>query len=184
MTITEHMIEAAAREFERVWNLGVESFDTESGDEDAFIRNAMKAALTAALAATPTQDEGGVDDLAKRLWLCDTTLPESYWPRFVGESDQEAYRKYARVALAAPASAEPVELSGSTGELAEPRKDGRDADMHPDEAALHAVKEVLLVNLGSPETVVRIVGEMQSRGVLFRMRDRAEPSEDERELQA
>jgi len=62
----------------------------------------------------------------------------------------------------------------------EPSEGERESDMRPDEAAMVAVKKALSMFLDERQ-IILTVGQMQSRGVLFRMRDRSEPGEAERE---
>ena len=50
---TEAQIEAAAKEFERVWDENIDSFDPEQHDSMSYIKTAMRAALSAAQGAAP-----------------------------------------------------------------------------------------------------------------------------------
>lgn len=54
---TEAQVEAAAKEFERVWDENIDSFDPEQHDAMSYIKTAMRAALVAAQGAAPQDPE-------------------------------------------------------------------------------------------------------------------------------
>ena len=47
MTWTDEQVKVAAREFQRVWDENIDTFDPELHDEDSYIETAMRAALNA-----------------------------------------------------------------------------------------------------------------------------------------